>query len=234
MTLPGLAGFCRCSEPQTADDYRNYKQKTCFYSHFGTNLTTQESDNKNQSLSSGMAGAFQKDGNFLQFQTETQELLDKLEHYYKGEYIHTDKEGNQSWKQSKDPDARMFNEHGVNLMMETVSKYIDKHTSLSRYKEQRINEILYDLGNDLVLVIFCNYEKMGMDNYFKKTKFRLIITTTSHIIESAYRKAIDGKFLEEINQSKIVTQSDNIGRSPGIPMPQKKKASFFNPSSWGG
>lgn len=190
------------------------------------------SNDKNIQLNAALsASGYGRDGNFLQFQLESVELLDKLENFYRGRYIGLDEDGNQVWKEPEDEESKTLNQRGVSLMMETVTKYIDKNTTLSYYSETRIYEILADLGEELTLVLFCNYEEMGMDTYSKKTKFRMLITTTLHMIESAYRKAISGRTMEEINQSRIVTQSDHMGMGP---MVQSKKSAWekFNPINW--
>ncbi len=119
--------------------------------------------------------------------------------------------------------------------MEIVTKYLDKNTVLSNYKEERIYEILADIGEEMTLVVFCNYEKMGMDTAYKKSKFRIIVVTTLHIIESTYRRALGGKTSEDLNQSRIVTQSDSIGHQ-AIHNPTHHKRSFlglFNPKRYG-
>ena len=70
-----------------------------------------------------------------------------------------------------------------------------------------------------------------MSDKFRKTKFRLLIVTTLHMIESTYRKAIGGKTIEEINQSRIITQSDLVGQR-GLPQVQSRKFNILNPRSW--
>ncbi len=174
-----------------------------------------------------------KNENLIQYQIENTELLDKLEHFYKGEYIGTLENKDIGWVKPKDKNQIPLNEFGVSALMEIVSKYVDKNTTLSYYSEMRIYEILADLGDELVIYILSNYEKMGMDNNFKKTKFRLLIVTTLHMIESTYRKAIAGKTIEEINQSRIITQSDLVGR-PFPQIPTKKRFNLLNPRSWSG
>ncbi len=163
-----------------------------------------------------------KDINILHLQISTEEMLAKLEHFYRGDVLGTDNEGAPEWKAQKNPDLITFNEFGVTSLMEIVTKYIDRNTILSYYSENRIYEILGDLGDELVLFMVCNYQKLGMDTYFKKTKFRIIITTTLHIIESTYRRAIRGKTIEEINQSKIIGQFGEIPREISK-VPQMKK-----------
>lgn len=209
------------SEDDQKDEFIESLQKELDYS-------TDKNTQLTQALSSAGYG---RDGNFLQYQLESIELLDKLENFYRGRYIGFDDDGNQVWKDPDDDESKTLNQHGVNLMMEVVTKYIDKNTVLSYYSEMRIYEIMADLGDELTLVLFCNYEEMGMNTYFKKTKFRMLIVTTLHMVESAYRRAISGRAMEEMNQSRIVTQSDHIGMGP-IEQAKKKGRNIFNPLSW--
>jgi len=199
-----------------------------------------EVQGKNVGLSadmSSMASASRSD-NLITYQIENSDLLEKLEHFYRGEYIGTIKggpnEGEKDWIAPEDPSQVPFNEFGVSAMMEIVSKYIDKNTTLSYYSEMRIYEIMADLGDELVLYVLSNYEAMGMSDKFRKTKFRLLIVTTLHMIESTYRKAISGKTIEEINQSRIITQSDSIGIKAPTQNQKRGNFSLLNPRSWGG
>jgi len=178
-------------------------------------------------------GSATKNENLITYQIENAELLDKLEHFYKGEYIGTLANGDTGWVKPKDAGQIPLNEFGVSAMMEIVSKYIDKNTTLSYYSEMRIYEVLADLGDELNLYVLCNYEKMGMSDKYRKTKFRLLIVTSLHMIESTYRKAIGGETMRKINESTIITQSDFVGQRPFPQMQQKKKFSLFNPRSWG-
>lgn len=165
-----------------------------------------------------------RDGNFLHHQISTEEILDKLEHFYRGDYQGYE-DGDLVWKKQTNQELVTFNDFGVTSIMEIVTKYIDKNTILSDYTEERIYEILAEVGLELILFMLCNYEKMGMNTHFKKTKFRLIITTTTHLIESAYRRAKGGNTMREINQSRVVGQFGN----PQAPLQGRpKKEGFFN------
>jgi len=213
-------------QPPSQEEYEDHIDK--LVEHIG-NL---EKDKTHDKQTLAASSYVQKDGNLIAYQLDTPELLQKLERFYRGDYLHSTDDGGVVWRKQKDKDLIPLNQYGVSLLMEAVTKYIDKNTTLSAYKEERIYEILGDLGDELTLVIYCNYEKMGMDNYFKKTKFRLIVTTTLHIIESTYRRALDGQTSRAINESRIVTQSDTIGR-PHMPMAiPKKRLGFMNPRNW--
>ena len=189
---------------------------------------------KNMELSTGISSsAYQgQENNLIQYQLDTGDMLEKIEHFLKGDTLQIDAKGNEFYATPTDENLILFNAYGVNSIMSIIGNYIDKNTILSRYSEERINEILADLGDALADFIFCNYEIMGMDTDFKKTRFAITVLTIIHSIESAYRRAIGGKTMEDLNQSKIVTQglSDNMGR---MPMGQKKTFNLFKPGSWG-
>ena len=195
---------------------------------------TQELQSKNTQLAGALAASNyqgQEDKNLIEFQLDTSEMLSKIEHFLKGDYVSVDKDGNEVWKVEKDDKLVLFNKYGVNSIMLIIGNYIDKNTMLSNYDEMRINEILADLGEELAKFIYCNYEKMGMDTEFKKTRFELTVITILHSIESAYRRAMGGTTMRELNSSRIFTQSDIKGPSLGMSM-QKKKFNLFKPRTW--
>ena len=190
----------------------------------------------------------QEDANLIQYQVDTGEMLGKIEHFLRGEYISQDLEGNEYWAKPMktmevedegeiklvevlDSDLILLNEYGVNSILTIIGSYIDKNTILSNYDDMRINEILADLGDELANFVFCNYEKMGMDTEFKKTRFQLLVITILHSIESTYRRSLRGKTSEDINTSRIFTQSDSMGGRPMQPA-SKKAFSPFKPSTW--
>lgn len=173
---------------------------------------TNKAESKVVELSTALSSVQQssRDDNFLHHQVSTEKMIEQLEHFYAGDFRGVDGEGNEVWKKQKNKELITFNEFGVTSLMEIITKYIDKNTILSKYNQERIYEILGQLGDELVLFILCNYEKIGMDTHFKKTKFRLIVVTTLHTIESTYRRSIGGTTLEELNQSKVVGQFGKV------------------------
>ena len=210
---------------------------------------------RNQQLNTALSSASyrgQEDANLIVFQVDTGEMLGKIEHFLRGEYIAIDEEGNEYWAKPKrkvldkdknivlDKDGNekeevndkliLFNDYGVNAIMSIIGNYIDKNTILSFYDEMRINEILADLADEMANFVYCNYEKMGMDTEFKKTRFQLTVITIVHSIESTYRRSLRGKTMEDLNSSRIFTQLDNMGSK--TQMPTKKKFNLFKPGTW--
>ena len=183
----------------------------------------------------------QEDSNLVQWQINTDDILDMIEHFLKGDIQITDNEGNtyytsptkkdEKGKEVIDEDLIILNSYGVNSLMHILGNYVNKNTILSFYDEERINEILADLGDELNKFIMCNYEKMGMNTEFKKSKYELIVLSILHAMESAYRKALGGQTMQEINRNTNIIQSENLGQRRIGTIP-KKKFSLFNPKSW--
>lgn len=140
-----------------------------------------------------------------------------------------DEQGNEYYVKPENPEEETLNDYGVKLILSKLAMYLNKNTVMSYYDEERINGILADIGDWLVVEIFCNYEKMGMDTPAKKSRYPLLVITILHIIESAYRRALRGKTLEVVNNSLSVNQNDRLG---GRPAEHKKSFSLFRPSTW--
>jgi len=207
----------------------------------------QDTRDKNTQLNTALSNASyqgQEDPNLIQYQIDTGEMLGKIEHFLRGEYITIDNDGNEYWAKPMitvdlgdgktqeviNDDLILFNDYGVNSILSVMGNYIDKNTILSYYDEMRINEILGDLGDELANFIFCNYENMGMDTNFKKTRFQLTVLNILHIVESAYRRALKGKTMDDLNSSKIFTQMDSMSNRQ--PKGSKKGFNLFKPGTW--
>ena len=191
-------------------------------------------NSKNYELSNALAATSyqgKEDANLIQFQIDTGEMLSKIEHFLRGEYVAVDEEGNEYWKKSDDKNLALLNDYGVNFILSILGNYLDKNTILSWYDEMRINEILADLGDKLAEEIYFNYEKIGLTTEYKKSRYPLIVLTILHAVESAYRRALRGKTLEGLNSSKIVAQTESI--NPNIlNVSNKRKFNLFKPSTW--
>jgi hypothetical protein len=135
-----------------------------------------------------------------------------------------------------DEEKKPLNDYGVAEMMRIISMYVTKETFLSYYDEDRINEIMGDLGDALNNFLYCNYEKMGMNSKFKESKYSILILNILHTIESCYRRALGGAEQENLRTRAIVTQSQggsnfqssNLMRS----MPNRSKWNPLKPSTW--
>lgn len=135
-----------------------------------------------------------------------------------------------------DEEKKPLNEYGVAELMRIISMYLTKETFLSYYTEERINEILGDLGDALNDFLYCNYEVMGMNSKFKESKYTIMILNILHTVESCYRRAIGGAEQENLITRAIVTQSQggsNIGAMNLMrSAPTRSRWNPLKPSTW--
>ncbi len=136
-----------------------------------------------------------------------------------------------------DNGKKPLNEYGVAEFMRVISMYVTKETFLSYYTEERIFEIMADLGDEMNNFLYCNYEKMGMDTQFKKSKYALMIINILHTIESCYRRAIGGAEQYNLRSRSIVSESHGSGSS-SVAMnmarsgARSRRWSPLKPSTW--
>lgn len=176
------------------------------------------SSRNNQYVSAlSSAGIINRDNqNLAIWQVDEANLLERIEHYLRGDKTYIDEKGNTGYKKQKNKELILLNDFGVSGIMEILSRYIDKGLSLSYFTDEaRINEIIADIGDEIADYFLCNYDKMGMDTPFKRSKFKILVLTTLHNIEFTARKAIKAKQMEEINTGRIITQQEGINHFNG-------------------
>ncbi len=125
-----------------------------------------------------------------------------------------------------------LNEYGISEIMKTLSMYINKETFLSFYKEERINEIMADIGDKLNEFLLINGKLMGLDTEFKKTKYPLMIVTILHTIESSYRRALLGNENRGTREGILITQHQPQGANNMPMQTPKKRWSAFDKTTW--
>jgi hypothetical protein len=173
----------------------------------------------------------QPQDNLVVFQLELDNILDRIEHLLKGDVLQADEEGNLVYTRPKNGDLVILNDYGCQLIINLISFYLNRNTILSNYKEDRIYEILFDLGNEIADLIYINYEKMGLDTIEKKSRYPVLVMNILHMIESSYNRALGGSELDSLRSARVVTQSQPLGGTMSqLQMPQQSKGGFsLNP-----
>ena len=118
----------------------------------------QESQDHNRALmqnENSMFGSVTED-NLIRWQLDLKEDLDKIYHLLKGHIIKEDDDGNVKYVEPEDDNLKPFNEHGVQMIMNILSFYLNRNTLLSNYNEEIINLRVRDFGRKL--------KRSGRDN----------------------------------------------------------------------
>lgn len=173
----------------------------------------------------------QQEPNLIQWQLELDNILERIEHLFRGSVLKENKDtGELEYVVPEDKDLVIMNEYGVQLIMNILNFYLNRNTILSNYKEERVYEILRDLGEELADLIYINYEKMGLDSIQKKSRSNVLVMNILHMVESAYNRSLRGGERDSMRTARVVTQTQPLGQQSITPMQMPQSRGFsLNP-----
>src|SRR3990170_5460044 len=171
----------------------------------------QEANRQNRKLYNAQMSMFgqQQDENLIKWQLDLREELDRIYHLLRGHQIKEDEKGNIVYVEPEDESLRPFNEYGVQLIMNIMSFYLNRNTILSNYDEETINHKIFDIGQELVDLIFNKYEEVGMDTQEKMKLYPMIIRELVDSVHSAYLRALHGGERNSLRTARTVTQNES-------------------------
>lgn len=184
-----------------------------------------------------MFGGPQKQ-NLVEWQLDFRPELEDIEHLLRNDVLVIDSRG-EHWARNPNKDFVLFNDHGVNDIIREIRMFLNKNTVLSNYKEDKLALRIKLLGHELRVLIYNNYELYGMDNDYKQNNYSIIVLTVVAMVESAYRRSINGEERRDLNSARMVNQTDNPNPSYNnpynMPMQQKSKGGISKilPWNWG-
>lgn len=189
---------------------------------------TRMQDPRARSSNTFVAGTYNE--NLIQWQLELDTILERIEHMLRGDKP-TWANGSVIWSKPETDDEKILNDFGVAEIMRVLSNYVNRNTILSNYKEEIINEKMFDLGNELSDLIYLKYEAMGLDNLEKRKLYPIIVRELVDVIHSSYLRALHGGERESLREARQVTQTDNAmgGNTIINTQPQMRTRGFLNP-----
>jgi hypothetical protein len=102
----------------------------------------------------------EQERSMIKDQLDLSEELERIEHLLKGDILKRDSRGQLIWEAPEDSEMIILSEHGIHLIMNSISFYINKNTLLSNYDETTINAKMEDFASDLNDTVFMEYEKV--------------------------------------------------------------------------
>lgn len=165
--------------------------------------------------------------NLVQFQLELNDILERMEHIFRGDKL-TFRDGREIWVKCNDPKQRLFNDQGVAELMAELTFHINRNTILSNFKQETINDILYDIGVRLNDLIYMKYEEFGWDSSEKRKHFAMILGNFVDMCRNTYHRALEGGERLSLREARSVTQNEIINSHEATHFSSKKK-SMFNP-----
>lgn len=168
-----------------------------------------------------------QENNLIVWQLELDNILERIEHLLRGDVIKEDGQGGFSFVKPTDETLIVLNDYGVGLIMNFISFYLNRNTILSNYKEERIYEILHDLGYELADLVYINYEKMGLNTVEKRSRSTMFIMNILHMIESSYNRSLNGEERDSLRKARIVNQTESL--SPTVQNIRQQGGFSLNP-----
>jgi hypothetical protein len=184
--------------------------------------------------------AGQQKQNLVEWQLDFKKELEDIERLLRSDVLIRDQDGNEIWIPNPDKSRIFFNNTGVTDIIREIRMFLNKNKVLSNYGIDEIKPRIKMISNEIRVLIYNNYEHYGMDNDYKMNNYSIIVLTISSMIEDAYRRAINGEERKDLNQARIVSQTDNQMNNNGMngmnyPIVLSNKSNkkhWYNPLSW--
>jgi len=148
------------------------------------------------------------DSNLIQWQLELDSILERVEHMLRGDRP-AYKQGSVIWTVPISDTEKILNDFGVAEVMRILSNYVNRNTILSNYREEVINEKMFDLGNELVELFYLKYEDMGLNTLAKRKLYPMLVRELVDVTHSAYLRALHGGERESLREARSVTQNEH-------------------------
>jgi len=175
-----------------------------------------------------------EDDNLIKWQLDIERSLLRLERLLRKQVPKRDEKTNAVYYVDC-PDNQLFNEKGINEIMNLLSWYVNKEIMLSVYEDKQVDLIMQQFADEVIDFIYINLEDFGLDTPEKQTHYPLIVMNIINLVDATYRKAIGGKTLDNLKTARVVNQTEPLGRMPMYPSmnKQQQKFSWRKPSTWG-
>jgi len=170
--------------------------------------------------------------NLIKWQLDIKEELVRIEHLLRKHVPKIDKDGNTFYIESSS-ENQLFNETGVNEIMNLLAWYLNKNIILSNFSEKEIQMRCRQFHSVLTDFIFNNYERFGLDNKNKIKHYPIVVMNITNTIEAAYNRALNGGERTSLRTARQVSQNETVNPSGMYPGMQQNKRSFLKPWTWG-
>jgi len=180
----------------------------------------------------GMYEQNNSEDNLVKWQLNLEEEKERIFHLLKGHRKIVDDKGQEVWVEPLTNDSVILNDYGVDYIMGLLESFMNRNIILSNFPEDRIKEICLDLGEQITMDIYNDYERMGLDTDDKRKKFPIIVWKVLINVEASLRRAMNNGERQSLRKIMTVTQNDSAQRMPDYQMVQRR-GSRWNPTNWG-
>lgn len=170
--------------------------------------------------------------NLIRWQLDIKEELSRIERLLRKQIAKRDDKGNIYWEDPKDDKDKLFNEHGVQEILNLLNWYLNKNIILSNFTIKEVKVRMHQFGIELTDFIFNSYESFGLNTKDKIKHFPMIVTNIINTVEAAYHRALEGGERESLNKKMSVLQTEPLRTQEHLPQMNSQKFSLFRPNTW--
>lgn len=145
----------------------------------------------------------------LQYQLDSDQIIDDIEHNLKGETLHINpRTGDEEWKVRKGI-SPILNEEGVNTIITILKSHLTKIFILSDLDMEVIISITKDIGDNIIDDFEDNWERYGLKN---GSGGSTVVRTVTNTVYATLSKAKHGNYLKFLRTTHNISeiQSRNI------------------------
>lgn len=180
-----------------------------------------------------MATMFNKDdnANLVKWQLDIAEELERIEHLLKKHIPEIDNNGVVRWKEPENDEDKLFNEYGVQEILNILSWYLTKNIILSYFDEEEVGIRMKQFAFYLTDFIFINYEKFGLNTKEKIKHFPMVVVNIVNTVEAAYHRSLHGGERNSLRTARSVHQTEGMGMN-NFNNQEQKKFNILRPTTW--
>lgn len=179
--------------------------------------------------------AISQNENLIKWQLSIEEELARIEHLLRRHIPSIDENHNVIYIESPTTPP-IFNEEGIQEILNILAWYLNKNIILSNYEKEEIQLRVYQFHSTFSNFIFLNAKKFGMNTKEKLRYYPMIVTNVVNSVEATYYRAMNGEERESFRTARMVHQTENPsqmnmqGYSSGSS--QQSKFKIYDPRTW--
>jgi len=174
--------------------------------------------------------------NLVKWQLDIKEELMRIEHLLRKHIPRRDAEGNEYFEEPS-KENKLFNEKGVQEILNILAWYLNKNIILSDFDEKEINIRMHQFAIEFNDFLFNNYHEFGLadENMEKVKHIPMIVMNVVNTVEASYHRALGGKERDSLRTARTVTQNEPLGQQmqyPSMNNNMQNKFKLLHPTTW--
>lgn len=163
------------------------------------------------------------DDGMLQYQIESNEIIDEIEHLLKGEALNYNQgSGDINWV-SKGIGRPLINDKGINSVVTILKSHLTKIFVLSDFEEEDVRNITISVGENIIDELYFNWEEYEVPS---PSAASMIVNIITHTVYATLRKGYLGNYLKFLKTAQRITEvqtfSEGQKNNQGMPMGMDK------------